>query len=146
MHSDAEIARIGEGLLDRSLPKAHWTHAAHCIACLYLLRQRPDIDVSLELPRIIWRYNKATGTPNSDDDGYHETITRFYIALIRAYLGRVEAGRALSEIVADFLASPLARRNLPLDYWSKTRLMSLEARRVWVAPDLAPLDVNALLD
>ena len=146
MYSDADITQIGEGLLARTLPKAEWTHAAHCIACIYLLRQRPDIDVGLELPGIIWRYNAAGGTANSDSDGYHETITRFYIALISAYLARLGSEATLSDIVRDFLASPWARRDLLFDYWSRDRLMSVEARRVWVAPDRAALDFRSLMD
>lgn len=141
---EAEIIRIGEGLLDHSLPVAHWTHAAHCIACLYLMLRRPDIDVARDLPGIIWRYNAATGTPNNDADGYHETITRFYIAAISAYLARVPAGREITDVVGRFLASPFAARGLPLRYWSKDRLMSVEARRVWVAPDLQDLDFDRI--
>ncbi len=142
--SEAEITRIGEGLLDRSLPLAHWTHAAHCIACLYLMLRRPEIDVPKSLPGIIWRYNAATGTPNSDQDGYHETITRFYIQAIAAYLARMPAGRPLAATVAGFLASSFAARDFPQRYWSKDRLMSVEARRVWVEPDLRPLDLESL--
>src|SRR5512147_2850839 len=98
--AESEIRRIGEGLLDRSLPKADWTHAAHCVACLYLMCGRPDIDVALELPGIIWRYNAATGTPNSDHDGYHETITRFYIHAARAFLARLPEDLPLPETIA----------------------------------------------
>ncbi len=142
--TEGEIARIGEGLLDRSLPFAHWTHAAHCIACLYLMVRRKDIDVATALPGIIWRYNEATGTANSDHDGYHETITRFYLQVIGAWLARSPDGLTLPEIVAAFLASDLAARDLPLRYWSKERLMSVEARRVWVEPDRRPLDLDRL--
>ena len=142
--SEAEIARIGESLLDRTLPQKQWTHAAHCIACLYLMLRRPDIDVAKSLPGIIWRYNEATGTPNNDQDGYHETITRFYIQAIAAYLARLPSGRPLAEIVAGFLASSFAARGFPLRYWSKDRLMSVEARLVWVEPDLRPLDLENL--
>lgn len=141
---ESEIRRIGEGLLDCSLPMADWTHAAHCVACLYLMCRRPDIDVALELPGIIWRYNVATGTPNADDDGYHETITRFYIGAARAFLARLPEDLPLPETVARFLASRFGRRAFPLDYWTKERLMSVEARRVWVAPDKAPLDFAAI--
>ena len=142
--SETEITRIGEGLLDRTLPVKQWTHAAHCIASLYLMLRRPDIDVAKSLPGIIWRYNEATGTPNNDQDGYHETITRFYIQAIATYLSRVQADRPLAEIVAGFLASSFAARGFPLRYWSKDRLMSVEARRVWVEPDLRPLDLDRL--
>jgi hypothetical protein len=143
--SEAEIIRIGEALLDRTLPFAKWTHAAHCIACIYLMKRRPDIDVAKALPGIIWRYNEATGTPNSDVDGYHETITRFYLQVIGGYLARLPADAALADLVASFLASPLAPRDLPLRFWSRHRLMSVEARRVWVEPDLAEINLDALL-
>lgn len=140
--TEAEIIRIGEGLLERTLPFEHWTHAAHCIASLYLLIRRPDIDVAKSLPGIIWRYNAATGTANTDDGGYHETITRFYLLAIDSYLARRPARGSLAETVAGFLASSFARHGFPLSYWSKDRLMSVEARRVWVEPDLRPLDLE----
>ena len=146
MYSNDDIIRIGEKLLDRSLPKAEWTHAAHCAAGIYLMLRRPDIDVARDLPGIIWRYNEASGTANTDSDGYHETITRFYIALIRAYLAAVPGGSSLETLVADFMASPLGARDLALQFWSKDRLMSVEARRVWIAPDRAPLDFKPMLD
>lgn len=145
MYSDDEITRIGEKLLDRSLPKADWTHAAHCAAGIYLLTKRRDIDVAVALPGIIWRYNEASGTANTDNDGYHETITRFYIALIGAYLAVAPHGLSLGELVERFMSSPLGARDLPLKFWSKERLMSVEARRVWMAPDRAPLDFKPLL-
>ncbi len=40
---NASIVEIGEGLLVRSLPRAHWTHEAHLAACTWLARDRPDI-------------------------------------------------------------------------------------------------------
>lgn len=145
MYSTDDITRIGEKLLDRTLPLSDWTHAAHCAACIYLLARRPDINVAQDLPGIIWRYNAASGTANSDSDGYHETITRFYLAVIDAYLAAQPAGLSLELLVNRFLGSPLGARDLPLQFWSKARLMSVEARRVWVAPDVAPLDLPALL-
>ncbi len=145
MYSEEEITRIGEKLLDRSLPKAEWTHAAHCAAGIYLLTRRRDIDVAVELPGIIWRYNEASGTANTDDDGYHETITRFYIALISAYVASRPGGGSLTGLVTDFMAGPLGARDLPLKFWSKDRLMSVEARRVGVAPDPASLDIKSQL-
>src|SRR3569833_439765 len=39
--ADSEIDRIGRGLIDRSLPKTEWTHAAHFAAAFWLLR-RPE--------------------------------------------------------------------------------------------------------
>jgi len=145
MQTDSDIIALGEALLARTLPQAQWTHAAHCAATIYLLTRRPDIDVARELPGIIWRYNEASGLANTDADGYHETITRFYLAAIGAFLAAIPDAPGLAELVARFMASPLGARDLPLRFWRKDRLMSVEARRVWVAPDLAPLDFRPLL-
>ena len=63
--SDADIERIGRGLIDRSLPKPEWTHAAHFAAAFWLLR-RPDKDAVRDMPGFIRAYNEATNTPNTD--------------------------------------------------------------------------------
>jgi hypothetical protein len=38
-HSDVEIDYLARGLIDRSLPKSAWTHAAHFAAALWLLKR-----------------------------------------------------------------------------------------------------------
>jgi hypothetical protein len=35
--------------------------------------------------------------------------------------------------------SPMGRRDWPLRFWSKQRLMSIEARREWIEPDLTAM-------
>ena len=47
---DAEVLRIGEGLIDRTLPKPEWTHAAHFAAAVYLVAGRPDITPERDMP------------------------------------------------------------------------------------------------
>jgi hypothetical protein len=140
--SEDDIRAIGEGLLARTLPLAQWTHQAHCLAGLYLLTRHPDIDLDRDLPGIIWRYNAAVGTANSDSDGYHETITRFYLQVLRSFLSRQPADAPLAALARLFMASRFGARDFPLDYYSKDRLMSVEARRVWVAPDRRDFDFD----
>ena len=136
--SEAEIQRAGEKFLDRSLPKPEWTHAAHLAVTLWLIRHRPSFDLDEKLPGLIRAYNEATGTPNTDSGGYHETITRASLAAVRAWLAA--SGHApLHEILDRLLASPLANANWLLEYWSRDRLFSVAARRSWLAPDLKPL-------
>jgi hypothetical protein len=86
--SDDEIAAIGSGLIDLTLPKSAWTHAAHFAATIWLLSCRKDLDAAREMPQLIRRYNEATGTVNSDTAGYHETITQASIRAARDFLGR----------------------------------------------------------
>ena len=137
--SDAEIAHLGEGLVARTLAKEEWTHEAHLGATTYLLLERPDIDLDAELPTLIRRFNESVGGVNSDTEGYHETITRAYLRGIRLFLEEADLTRPIHELVNELLLSPMGRRDWPLRFWSKERLMSVEARRHYVEPDLAAL-------
>ena len=136
---DAEIERIGEGLLARTLPRAEWTHEAHLAATLYLLIRRTDIDLDAELPDIIRRYNSSVGGVNSDSEGYHETITRTYLHGIRLFLEEADQNDSLAGLANALLLSPMGKRDWPLRFYSLDFLMSVEARRHFVAPDLQAL-------
>lgn len=137
--SEAEIARIGEGLVARTLPRAAWTHEAHLAATLYLLMRRRDLDLDVILPGIIRGYNESVGGVNSDAEGYHETITRAYLHGVRLFLEEADPDEPLHELVNELLLSPMGRRDWPLRFYSRERLMSVEARRAWVEPDLRPM-------
>src|SRR5262245_48589239 len=91
--SDAVVAHVGEGLLARSLPRDEWTHEAHLAATTYLVLKHPEIDLDVELPGIISRYNESVGGVNSDTAGYHDTITRAYLRGIRLFLAEADVTR-----------------------------------------------------
>ena len=137
--SDAAIARIGEGLLARDLPRADWTHEAHLAATTWLLTRRTDIDVDSALPGIIRAYNESVGGVNDETQGYHETITRLFLHGVRLFLAEADLDEPLHELVNELLLSPMGRRDWPLRFYSAERLFSVEARREFVAPDLAAL-------
>ena len=141
LEDDAAIVAIGEGLLARTLPRAHWTHEAHLAACTWLVRDRPDIAIERELPAIISAYNEAVGGVNDDTQGYHETITQVYIAGVKAHLAEVGMALPLHAAVNALLLSSRGRRDLPLRFYSKERLFSVQARRGFVEPDRARLDL-----
>ena len=138
-HDDAEIVRIGEGLLARSLPRPEWTHEAHLATTTYLLTRRPDIDVDQALPGLIRAYNESVGGVNSDSEGYHETITRVFLHGVRLFLAEADRDEPLHELVNELLLSPMGRRDWPLRFYSAERLFSIEARRKFVPPDIAAL-------
>ena len=137
--TDDAVAHVGEGLLACELPREEWTHEAHLAATTYLALKHPEIDLEAELRRIISSYNESVGTPNSDSEGFHETITCAYLRGIRLFLAEADSARPIHELVNELLMSPMGRRDWPLRFWSKDRLMSVEARRGWVEPDLAAM-------
>lgn len=139
---DAAIARIGEGLLDRTLPRTEWTHEAHLAATVWLLRMHPTLDLDRKIAGIIRRYNVAAGGVNDDRQGYHDTITRTYLVGVRAFMAQRSPDEAVVEAVNALLAAPVGRRDWPLRFYSRDRLFSVAARRGFVAPDLAPLPIE----
>ena len=137
--SEDEIIRIGEGVCSCTLPRAEWTHAAHFAAALWLMRYRSELEPSREMPKLIRAYNEFVGRTNDDSGGYHETITQASLRALRGVLDAYAVDVPVYTIVNALMASSMANPNWLLEYWSQPRLMSVEARRQWVEPDLKAL-------
>ncbi|MEC9347088.1 MAG: hypothetical protein VYB54_12740 [Pseudomonadota bacterium] len=136
--SDDDVRAIMNAVLAGTHPYPNWTHAAHCLVTVALLRERPDLDLPRDMPGLIRAYNTAVGIPNTDTDGYHETLTQFHIREIGRLLAALPAGTGLADAVRAVLVSPVGQRGHVFDFYSRARLFSVEARRGWVEPDLKP--------
>jgi len=138
MTRSSETQRIALGLVDRTLPKAQWTHEAHLRAGLWhALRHEPSEALALLRQRIS-TYNVAVGGTNGDHEGYHETITGFYVHVIAHFVRCADRMRDEDDL-ADELIAQWGARDLPLRFYSRDLLQSTQARRTWMEPDLAPL-------
>ena len=135
--TDTEIDHVALGLIDRSLPKSEWTHVAHFAAALWLLK-RGGVRAMSEMPPLIRAYNEATGVANSDTSGYHETITQASIRAARAFLTEAQP-QPLFATCNALMHSRLGQPDWLLEYWSRPRLFSVEARRAWLEPDIQSL-------
>jgi len=126
--------------LARTLPKAAWTHVAHLRVGLWHVRRFGEEGALARLRVGIRAYNEAVGTANTDSSGYHETLTVFYVRVIADYIEGEPAVPAITdEALEAGLIAARGARELPLEYYSRDRLFSVEARRGWVVPDLKPL-------
>ncbi|MGD9703927.1 MAG: hypothetical protein AB7Q42_21240 [Acidimicrobiia bacterium] len=125
-----EADRIADGLESATLPRAAWTHRAHVLAATALVRRHGAAEALARLRLAIPRYNEATGTPNTDTSGYHDTLTVFYTWAIE----RLVAG-GLSTLA--ILWHPLTSPGAPLSWWDRETLFSREARRTFVPSTLA---------
>ena len=121
------------------LPKAEWTHQAHLTVGLYYCMKYPAKAFD-HMKRGIIRYNESVGTINSDDSGYHETITLFWIWVLKAFLKTTDDKMFGDEIVNKLLNSSYADKNFPLKHYTEERLLSKEARKTWILPDLKKLE------
>lgn len=137
--ADDDIERIAAGLVDRSLPKREWTHAAHFAAALWLLRHRPALAEPEAMRGLISGYNEATGTANTETAGYHHTITIASLRAARYHLSGFADQAPLGPVLDRLMASAQGDKEWLLAYWTRPVLFSVAARRAWVEPDLAPL-------
>ena len=87
----AEVERVVAGFTDGTLPHAEWTHRAHLTVALWYATHHEAAE-ALDLVRAgILRLNAAHGVPTTPTRGYHETITRFYMRVVRHFVEQ-EAG------------------------------------------------------
>ena len=141
-----EINTLIERFETQKLPKSEWTHEAHLVVAIwYLLRY--DYNQALDLVReYITMHNESVGTPNSDSDGYHETITRFWMWNAQRFLSLTKY-KSVAAACNAFIHSEFGQSDYPLTYYSQELLFSLKARKEWVQPDRNNLEkvMNTLI-
>jgi len=139
LDSEEALSRFLECFERGSWPKPEWNHAAHiAVAGCYLIAYSDD-EAAVRARRGIQHYNQCVGTINSDHSGYHETLTLFWLALVKARLLQLEPGTARIDAVRILIAEFAPQRDLFRDYYSFDAVRSVEARRSWVPPDARPL-------
>ena len=135
--SDAEVEALVDGFINKTLPKTEWTHEAHLAACLWHLLRYNSVESLLLLRARIITYNESVGGINDLQNGYHETITVFWVEAINAYLNRNNRSESIFQLCNELFTSPYADRTLPLQFYSRENLFSVEARATFVQPNLA---------
>ncbi len=114
-----------------------FNHRAHItVACLYLQAFGLE-EATNRMRRGIHAFNAAHKVESTQTSGYHETMTVAWMRILDAVMRTHGAGQSVEEFLTQhpFL---LCRTLLRL-YYSRDRIMSWDARRGWVEPDLAPL-------
>ncbi len=137
--TESEIRDIAESFERCTLAGPAWNHRAHLIVALWQLLHYGQ-DVGGERVRAgIQRLNAVNGVPQTPTGGYHETLTRFYLWAVGCHLRGAPEGSSLVDL-ANTLVSIWGDKSRPLEYYSRDRLFSREARTGWVAPDLKSLE------
>jgi hypothetical protein len=137
--SEAEIAAVVHGFESCEAPDSGFTHQAHLTVAVWYLSQG-TISQSLEKMRVsIFRF---LDHHHVGHEKYNETLTLFWIKLVRQYLDEVDPKWSLLE-ATNALIDSLGNSRFVFDYYSKERLWSDEARRVWVNPDRKQLTARA---
>jgi hypothetical protein len=137
LESLADASQTVEQFESTTLPTWAWTHEAHLICGLSLLSRFGIENAPSAMRERVVKYNEAVGKINSDTSGYHETVTFFWLKAIWERLS-VDGKINFDQATLDALLSniDLAYRNLFLKSYSEKLILSVEARRKYVEPDL----------
>ena len=136
------VKEIGTGLIDHSLPHDAWTHEAHLAAAIYLLAACPGLDARREMPGLIRSYNEKNGVENTDSSGFHATITAFYLDVLEDFIDGLCQDLGPDAIFEKVLASPISKRDYPLNFYTRERLFSKQARAEYFGPDICEKSIT----
>jgi len=134
----AEIESLVHEFESCQLPRSRWSHAAHLTVGAWYVSTMPEVEATEQMIHGIRRYNHATGIETSPTGGYHETLTIFWLVVIRetmvALMEKYDLLKRINLLIVRFARKP----ELPMSFYDEDRLFSPEARAHWVAPQKWP--------
>lgn len=133
--TENEVIELVRRFEDRSISKTEWTHEAHLsVGLYYCVNHSFGVAKNLMRDGIYW-LNDKHGTPNTDNSGYHETLTVFWLNKIADFVKAHDHVDHL-DVLANKMLAEFTERDLPLREYTRETLFSTEARRSFVKPDL----------
>lgn len=124
------------GFTNCTLPLDEWDHGTHLVAGLFVLAKYGDAAYSVMKTRLL------NYTTHHGKDGYHETMTRFWIWAVQYFMEKENGSIAWNQEQLDAIIfnEELTRRNLWNDYYSLELMQSGEAKKNFVSPDLKEME------
>jgi hypothetical protein len=109
-----------------------FTHAHHLSVAAYYLQTVSPTQALTRMRSALQRF-----TAHHQVKGYHETITRFWLALVAYALENCPDTKLTDRVTMVIACYP--DKNAIFDYYTDKTLQSVEARQDWVPPDLKAL-------
>ena len=133
--SEREIEELVESFETCTVPPAEFDHGAHLSVALWYLARLPYAAAVERMRAGLHRYTEH----NNAQGVYNETLTIFWLKLVRHFLEQADARRPLAERAAELLTT-YEDSSLAYEYYSRELIGTPEARASWVEPNLKPLD------
>ena len=130
-----EIEQLVEGFEACTVPPAEFDHGAHLRVALWYLSELPAPHAEARMRAGLRRY---TGHHHAEAM-YNETITLFWLKLVRHFLEGAGSNRSLAGRARELLEA-YGNAKLVFEYYSRELIQTPEAKASWVEPDLKPLD------
>jgi hypothetical protein len=125
------------------LTREAWTHGAHVGVCAYYAFDRDEAATLAIMRPGIRSFNESIGGQNTATGGYHETVTRLWVAAIAAHL-RATPPASRWEAACSAVAHFDNPRDLLSRCYSFDVLADVRARAEWVPPDREQAGLSVL--
>lgn len=131
--TENDILRIVERFENGTISCEEWRHAEHLVVALYYLSHH-DYDTAYEKMRSgIFNLLRAFEVDLSTEMPYHETLTVFWLKTIDEF-SKAKNSCPLIDVCNELVEK--FDKDYPLEFYTRERLFSDEARRVFVEGDL----------
>ncbi len=130
---DKEISELVSAFEKSAFHPSAFRHHQHLAVALWYVSNFPYEEAAERMKRGIRRLAETYGKT-----GYHETITIFWLKVVKDFFDHKYAASSLAEI-ANQLANRFADKAVIGDYYSSDLLNSAQAKAEWVEPDLKAL-------
>jgi hypothetical protein len=130
---DEEIIELVRRFEACEINPADFRHYQHLTVALWYVMQFPYDLASEKIRDGIRRLAAAYGKT-----GYHETITLFWLMVVRDFAATRSSGETVCEVANRLVASGTGK-DLIKEYYSAELLATVEAKERWVEPDVKSL-------
>ena len=134
---DAEISALVAAFESCCFHPSEFKHYQHLAVALWYVSNFPYDEAAERMKDGIRKLASTYGK-----SGYHETITLFWLDLVRNFVASTEAHCPLAEL-ANRLVNSYGDKTLINDYYSTEVLHSELAKTAWIEPDLKPMSFEA---
>lgn len=144
---DWDDAQLAAHFEQCTVAKEDWDHCAHLRVAHYYLSCFPYEEALARMRVGLIKYLQRQGVIDTATRGYHETMTQFWLHIIAALM----AGHAEERTSQEQPGTPktsdefLSQNSFLLDkslwrmFYTRRRIVSMEAKAEFVPPDITPL-------
>ena len=136
--SEEELYALVNAFDNKTLPAEQWDHRAHLVVALVYLKEYTPDAALCNLRADIIGYNTSVGGVNDHKNGYHETLTQFWLDMVLMYLQQQTDTDDILTLANRLFTTPFSDKNLPLQFYTEERLFSVAARARYMPPDKQP--------
>jgi len=129
-HNEAEIEEVVRRFESCDYTPDEFFHARHLTVAAWYFSH---LDTEAAQERMRGGLQKFIG--HHGKNGYHVTITEFWLRLVKHTLQEVGQGEALMSRVNQ-VTERLNNKSLIYEYYSREQLDTPEAKAAWIGPDL----------